>query len=1542
MSKTTVQALVVLGLFLTMPWAMVLPTSEGVETALEAPAPFAMPASAMQADFNGTGWNLSGTSWDSDVNEVVIDRPSVAWSGPAGAPQFPRMAACLFPVPERNELWLVGGIIDPTSQWNDEEETSMIEIYDVTNGTWTVASDPLPNTQSFAGCARWGDTLVLAGDLPMEDSQSSVPSFTSGLVQRYNLTTDTWTLGTAMPGDRAVGKAGYAHHNGVMYVVGGVNRTGNVMAMNTSSSYDIDNDTWTAQGNLTTPRVLPAAAHYRGNLYVMGGYTTTATSSGGGPPTASWDLTNTTERMHMSNGTWSNHTDLGVAISGAGATVIHDEIVLFGGASSTGAQRRTYGWLPDTDEWRNMGNLLIAVHSMAWTQYNNATYVIGGDSGNPSWNWLQLRSTSNRYVSPAEHTGTLTSPPIDLRSAADGDAMFRWIRLDGNTPAGTALGLQYRTAPDALLLNGIDWQPMIGNFSYNHPIGNHSIPEPSVAGSERSVEEFLDLHPWMQCRVVLSTTKGEAWTLPDLNAVAWGMEETVFTALERTSLQSYGQPLNVTTLVDVNTEWNSAELVLDAGFGRTQRIVAEENGGTWTLTSPVDALRVVNTANSSVQLVQQTPPELAWNLHLDQGVVNLNQMDMHLEIKADDGSLVFAAAPDNPTLTWTDDIEVALDAITADGRDLMATSSVVVAADRVLTVDLSTSFPSRNDGPADGAFQARMHLSVEDLAAGQLVPASTWFNMSTAWTDLSLASPAPLTMVLPSDASGPADLRIELRTEANATLLFENDGTAFVLDAQAPSLLGSSPNQAAYANQNAARNVILSFAEVGGFDPADVDFRVWVEARDDGQNGGQIDGLASLGEYVQVPATWSNTGTVWTANFTVDDSANDDHQAVRVLVLGSDLAGLPVANVAAESGHLNWTTRIPRTVDVLSINPSDGTSHDLEPGRPVQWQVSLTDGNGLEDVQELRIELGGDVNLGVRWDVVSQQCQNLDGRTAVVACAASVSNDVMTVDLAFAPEWALVPGSLIEGAVRIVARDIDGTNATELAGAWTFARELTFDDVNLSDLEGATQGPIDADSVLAVGEHLNLSATVHHSTSGVPYEGGLRIRWFGNVGAVRWDGGSSVLVHDGVLDTGIPAPTAGGRLMLARVEVWDPQDTVMLHQIVLSPMDVDATPPFLVAKSAEVSWSRYHLDEVTVGVNVEEDTGWNGPINVTCQVTSTERSWPEVTQSVPPTGIFEDLTLFTAVFNFSNVGDPADLDPQASLSCWANGRDDAGRPLVGATDLTASDPWFVATLTNEGPDLELGDVTLNGDVDSEGANVLVAAPVIARSEAIDRPFVVEITLETDGEETVVVRREISGLGADESDLIRGNFNVPKGEWTLRVTVDANDAISELDEEDNVWTYQGQNAGGGMGAAVVGGSGLAVLALAVILLRRRGPTEDDLEAALPGPSGGPPKAKPKGPPGADRRVAGGPRAPPTKPASGTADLASAEAALAALTPVSEHVHEPAPLLDAGDVVGDHTELPGGGDYEYTGEGTYYEGEGTGRWKLRDDGSFERIA
>ncbi len=65
------------------------------------------------------------------------------------------------------------------------------------------------------------------------------------------------------------------------------------------------------------------------------------------------------------------------------------------------------------------------------------------------------------------------------------------------------------------------------------------------------------------------TSRGDTWTLPTLDAVAWGMDEAVFEQAPRTQWQAFGPDLDLTTRLDLTVPWTSMTLVLDAGFGRT-------------------------------------------------------------------------------------------------------------------------------------------------------------------------------------------------------------------------------------------------------------------------------------------------------------------------------------------------------------------------------------------------------------------------------------------------------------------------------------------------------------------------------------------------------------------------------------------------------------------------------------------------------------------------------------------------------------------------------------------------------------------------------------------------------------------------------------------------------------------------------------------------------------------------------------------------------------------------------------------------------------
>jgi len=145
-------------------------------------------------------------------------------------------------------------------------------------------------------------------------------------------------------------------------------------------------------------------------------------------------------------------------------------------------------------------------------------------------------------------------------------------------------------------------------------------------------------------------------------------------------------------------------------------------------------------------------------------------------------------------------------------------------------------------------------------------------------------------------------------------------------------------------------------------------------------------------------------------------------------------------------------------------------------------------------------------------------------------------------------------------------------------------------------------------------------------------------------------------------------------------------------------------------------------------------------------------------------------------------------------------------------------------------------------------------------------------------------------------------------------------------------------------------------LAVIVLRGRKPEHavdetalkeamDPVPVASTSTSVDQPARQPRGPPGgqigeagATKPTRGPPRGPPrTSPHDVTLDTkAMAAAHFDALGP------GPEATSDDTSHAADYTHLPGGGDYEYTDEGTFYVVPGHNeRWRLNDDKSFTKV-
>jgi hypothetical protein len=165
----------------------------------------------------------------------------------------------------------------------------------------------------------------------------------------------------------------------------------------------------------------------------------------------------------------------------------------------------------------------------------------------------------------------------------------------------------------------------------------------------------------------------------------------------------------------------------------------------------------------------------------------------------------------------------------------------------------------------------------------------------------------------------------------------------------------------------------------------------------------------------------------------------------------------------------------------------------------------------------------------------------------------------------------------------------------------------------------------------------------------------------------------------------------------------------------------------------------------------------------------------------------------------------------------------------------------------------------------------------------------------------------------------------------------------LNEENNIWnkSYTSSKEGFSTLVLAVVGFGIVgfVLAMVFILKQRRKPViheeiEEEFELISEkkkGPSNvatSPTSTSTtkKGPPPAKKKV---PEISTQTPAE---QAAASFAALDNLSSNEEQVPER---------VASWNDLPSGGDYDYTGEGTFYVGEKCGRWKLLEDGQFEKV-
>ena len=1228
---------------------------------------------------------------------------------------------------------------------------------------------------------------------------------------------------------------------------------------------------------------------------------------------------------------------------GMASSVHNDEIVLIGGHDKNAKSKETWGYVPESNEWRRHDDLSIDVFDLAAIDVDGLTVFAGGDiSGSPyfsSWGIIYLDETE---IAPRinNHTGWISSPVNVLSSTEHGSGSLMWMSLAGTESPGTTLGLQYRISNSESGLAGATWKPVDTSNPANLAllgIGNHSLS--AIAASDNGLMEY---------RIQMFTEEVQDWIIPDLDSVKWGAEEAAFALDNPVAIQPNAPQLTFSTYHSAMEDQLTSPAVFEFAM-----IKATEEGffypnaewttirlssdGSITDVSDTDGLLKTNaitmmTPTNGVQTVN-------WAL-------SFNDMDSDKVLIRTSTEGVAASTYTHPVPVDIDrTVSVYMNEITSNFStqgDQSIEADEVIIGGSTLTVSVDHGYTTSGLRPLSNNIKVRVNIDIAGETPGDVNQPIAWYNTSTSYVNLNSNQPTEFITTLPSNISGITYITIEAQTIDAITLQTDAQVSSFTLDSFAPILVTTSPIPESYLNIEQNRSIEINVYDIAGFNEEAIETWAWMK----GVHDSNLNGLSEVSERISVPNNVINTGASWQITFNLNESGNQEGDAVQIYLEGTDKDGRSIETDGTEQGHLYWTSRLPTKADIVSVEeryPTEsGIPQLLQPTKYAGWNVVVQDGNGLSDLNTVRLSLGGDDDLGILFRI-NEGCSAIDARLTVTdACIGTIIGDELHIQFDFEVMWDLTSNGINVGLLEIRTYDTDGFMFHNENSAWTFDRNIDITINSIKDITGAsTAESITSDSILVANDFIEIQGTVYHSNTNEPYTGSIALRWDGMFQVSSWTGGKSIQVSNGAFTTTFQVPESSGTIYDAQLELWDPIEVDKFLTLNFPDITIDGDAPLLLDTTLNPV-SRYHLNNVEIGANIEEPQLWSGNLSVTCQIRSTTVNWEPIVMIREPISVFDGRTLFSFRFNFSESGQPANLGSQATLNCWAMGSDDAGWQLIAQSSNSEETPWISLPLTSEGPDLQVTKVSFDADF-IEGEDVTATIQLFNSGERITDSFNVSVFVINDQGSELVALKQFDGLDTSESTNMRAKFTTPTSNWNLEVIIDSNNSIAELNEENNIWNKGYSSSEEGMSALVIIGSasGVFVIILGIVLLlyqRRKIPTQEEFqEAEVPeappekkkGPtnvSSASTSSTKKGPPPAKKKV------PEISTQSPAEQAAASFAALDSLTPSDVKTPER---------VATWNDLPSGGEYDYTADGTFYDGPECGRWKLVEDGQFEKV-
>ncbi len=342
-------------------------------------------------------------------------------------------------------------------------ESKQLLRYDPAANSWTaLASAPSDFAVANAVYVPGSKKLYFFGGVHGSDAAGKGAIVNDTRI--YDIASNSWSSGAAMPEIRGLAAAGY--WNGKIYLVGGVLSLSVLNIGNQTWEYDPATDKWATRAALPTRSSGFGYGVINGHLYVTAGYD--LDKSGFSRSTYDYDI---------AADKWTARADLLDTLDYPGSAVVGDRLYIFGGigGSRAAARSQSYVYDPAANLWQSGPDMAERRMLPGGASVGNTVLVVGGSQGSNLLNTVE-----------AATVGCEAAPPLAATPPA------QTVSTDNPLPfaqTGKVVGGKFRTY----------WETHGGLAQQGYPISNEFQEKNDTDDKTYTVQYFeravFEMHP---------------------------------------------------------------------------------------------------------------------------------------------------------------------------------------------------------------------------------------------------------------------------------------------------------------------------------------------------------------------------------------------------------------------------------------------------------------------------------------------------------------------------------------------------------------------------------------------------------------------------------------------------------------------------------------------------------------------------------------------------------------------------------------------------------------------------------------------------------------------------------------------------------------------------------------------------------------------------------------------------------------------------------------------------------------------------------------